>query len=233
MKYHLPCAANRQTQGFGESPEIYSKLKNPTDGHPAYDFGFTWNEAVPFIARSFVYSKLNEGSKDPDKYTGLCTIAENPDGTIDEIIYGHGNLMVAEVGKTYEVGDTAILAGNRGMVFAGGRRITKDEKLKGSQAGTHLHLQKRPLKKVKKITKRKHYLETAGGKFKKDGFYYEILDFDNGFRGCAPIQFNGKIARKEAPKVSYEQAVEDLKKGGLTGYILVMALRVLARFHGR
>lgn len=177
------------TQNFGGNPAVYAPLK----GHPATDWAFDWNEAIPFIADSYVYSKLNEGHSDPDYYTAVCTIVENGD-EVDEIIYGHPNLMPVEVGKTYRMGETAALAGNKGMVFSWGRRITKEEKLAGSRAGTHLHLQRRPVKKVKKVSSKKKYLQTSSGKFKKDGFYYEIKDYNNGFNGCEPIEFNGIVA---------------------------------------
>ncbi len=229
MKYYLPCALSRLTQGFGESPEVYAPLK----GHPALDFGFEWDEAVPFIADSYVYSKLNEGNSDPDKYTGTCTIVENGD-EVDEIIYGHAHVMPVEVGKTYSAGETAARAGNRGMVFSWGRRITKAEKLAGSHAGTHLHLQRRPCRKVTKVTKGKKYLETAKGRFKKGGFYYEIKDYDNGFNGCAPIDFNGKLA-KPVPytTVSYEQALVNLEKSGLPYLAKKAAQAILKVKYGR
>jgi len=229
MKYYLPCALSRRTQGFGGNPAVYAPLK----GHPADDFGFSWNEEVPFIAKSYVYSKLNESNKDPEKYTGTCTIVEQ-DGEVDEIIYGHPNLMPVEIGKTYGVGDTAALAGNKGMVFSNGRRITKEEKLAGSRAGTHLHLQRRPCIKVKNITKGKKYLRDANGTFKKDGFYYEIKNYDNGYNGCEPLEYNGKIAKKmpHGTLVPYEDAVSALKRD-LREPVLSLALWVLKKKYGR
>jgi len=229
MKYYLPCALSRMTQGFGGSQAVYAPLK----GHPAHDFAFDWNEEVPFIANSYVYSKLNENNKDPEKYTATCTIVENEFG-VDEIIYGHPNLMPVEIGRTYSVGETAALAGNKGMVFSFGRRITKEEKLAGSTAGTHLHLQRRPCIKVTKKTKGKKYLRDAKGDFKKDGFYYEIKNYNNGYNGCEPIEYNGKVAKKmpHGTLVSYEEAVSFLKRD-LKEPVLSMALWVLKQKYGR
>jgi len=205
----------------------------PLLGHPGLDYSFAWNEEVPFIADSYVYSKLNENNKDPEKYTGTCTIVEE-NGEVDEIIYGHPNLMPVEIGKVYTVGETAALAGNRGMVFSSGRRITKEEKLAGSRDGTHLHLQRRPCIKVKTKTKGKKYLRDAKGDFKKDGFYYEIKNPDNGYAGCEPIEYNGKIAKKmpHGTLVPYEEAVSLLKRD-LREPVLSMALWVLKQKYGR
>lgn len=209
MQYYLPCAVSRKTQGFGGDPKVYFPLL----GHPADDWAFEWDEAIPFVAKSYVYAKLNEGSPDPEKYTGTCTIVENGD-EVDEIIYGHPHTMPVEIGRTYEVGETAAFAGNRGMVFFNGRRITKEEKLAGSRAGTHLHLQRRPCIKVTKTTKGKRYLETAKGKLKLNGFFYEIKDYDNGYNGCVPMEYNGKLAKVVSleKKVSMLQQVLELMK---------------------
>lgn len=230
MKYYLPCSLTRRTQGFGGN---VANAYAPLLGHPADDFAFDWNENIPFIADSFVYNKLNEGSVDPDKYTATCTIVEQG-GEVDEIIYGHPNLMPVEVGKTYEVGQIAAMAGNKGLVFSSGRKITKEEKLAGSRAGTHLHLQRRPVKKVEKTTKGKKYLEVGGKKFKKDGFYYEIKDWDNGYNGCVPLEYNGKIAKQmHYTEVPYEDALANLRKSGLKQPILGMAEWVLRMKYGR
>lgn len=187
--YYLPAHISRQTQGFGESPKVYAPLK----GHTAHDFAFQWNEPIPFIADCYVYSKINEGNPDPDRYTAVFTLVEQGD-EVDEISYGHPNLMPVVIGKTYKAGETVALAGNKGLVYQGGRKVTGAEKRAGSKAGTHLHLQRRPCKKVRVITKGKKYLETTNGKFKKDGFYYEVLDYKNGYNGCEPIMFNGQVA---------------------------------------
>lgn len=231
MQYFLPCAANRLTQGFGGN---IANAYAPLLGHPAHDYGFAWNEEVPFIANSYVYSKLNENNKDPEKYTGTCTIVELENGFVDEIIYGHPNLMPVEVGKTYLIGETAALAGNRGEVYSSGRRVTKEEKLAGSRAGTHLHLQRRPCKKTKVKSKGKKYLRDANGDFKKDGYYYEVLDYSNGFNGCAEIAFNGKIAKKmpHGTTKTYEEALAALQRD-LKEPVLSMAIWVLKQKYGR
>jgi len=227
MNYYLPCPKNRQTQGFGENPGVYAPLK----GHPAHDFGFTWNEPVPFIGdKNFVYSKINEGNKDPMKYTAVCTIVEHDTG-IDEIIYGHPNLMPVEIGKTYMVGETVALAGNKGFVMYNGREITKEEKLAGSTLGTHLHLQRRPIKLVKKTEKGKRYLEDSSGKYKYRGYFCEIENYDNGYNGCAPIVFNGKVAIPNQ-LVPYEEALASLRRD-LKPPILWMAEVVLKKKYGR
>lgn len=225
--YHLPCSKNRQTQGFGSNHAVYKPLK----GHPATDWAFTWNEPIPFIADSFVYAKLNEGHKDPMKYTGVCTIVETGKNTADEIIYGHPNTMPVEIGKSYFLGETVALAGNKGFVQYWGRTITKEEKLAGSTLGTHLHLQRRPCLKVKKTKKGKRYLETSKGKFKKDGYYYEIANYNNGYAGCEDIQFNGKVA-VGAKLVPYEEALASLKRD-LKGVVLTLAINSLNNKYGK
>ena len=62
----------------------------------------------------------------------------------------------------------------------------------------HRHYQKRPVKKVTHTDPSKHYLQTGNGIYLKDGNYYEIYDYDNGFNGCtdwtAPL-FNRNLQK--------------------------------------
>lgn len=223
MKYYYPTTPSKQTQGFGGNVgNAYAPLK----GHPAHDFDFTWNVAVPFVANSYVYSRINFASPDPEKYTAVYTLVDTGPTTADEVTYGHLNSTTVKDGD-YLIGETVGLAGNRGMTYFRGKRVTKEEKLAGSTKGTHLHLQRRPCKKVTKVTKGKRYLETSKGLLKKDGFYYEVIDPDNGFAGCAEITFNGEVATI-GRKVTYEEALANLRKSLPKGAILSTAEKVLA-----
>ena len=70
-------------------------------------------------------------------------------------------------------------------MYSGGVRITKEMQDSGDKRGSHVHEQFRPVRKVKRTTSGKHYLNSANGKRYKDelGYYYEIK-YDNDTNGC-------------------------------------------------
>ena len=155
---------------------------------------------------------MNKDNPDPMRYRAVFTLIETKTG-VYEVSYGHCNQILAEVGKTYKAGDILYTAGNFGTVYAGGGLVTKEQKLAGSHAGTHLHCpQVRPVKKVLNRDSKKTYLYDGHGLLKKDGFYFEVIDYENGYNGCInPAQFFNTFQAKDAQKVlSIYQKIIDL-----------------------
>lgn len=183
LQVYLPYSKKFITQRFGENANG-SYARDGLKGHTAYDWGVAYGTPIPnCVANAYCYSLLNKDSADPSKYRAVCTLVETNDGVF-EVSYGHCSKILAEVGKTYQVGEILANIGNTGDVFTD-HEITKAERLKGSKAGAHLHgPQIRAVKKVKKQTAGKQYLSDAFGIYKKDGFYYEISTYTNGYNGC-------------------------------------------------
>lgn len=172
------------TQGFSENANTLYKSQGLV-GHTTLDYGIPYGTPIASWANdAYCYSVLNRDNPDLSKYRGVFTLVET-DAGVYEVSYGHASKIHAEVGKTYNVGDTLMECGNTGPVYVGGVEVSTTAKLKGSKAGAHLHgPQIRPVKKVKKTSKGKTYLLDGFGIFKKDGFYYEVIDFNNGTNGC-------------------------------------------------
>lgn len=203
MNVYLPYLKGTITQRFNENANpLYAG--DGLKGHTAYDWGVSWGTPVPNCAENaFCYSILNKNNPDPMKYRSVYTLVEDGD-IVYELSYGHFSTITAVVGKTYQPGEVLGLVGNTGDVYSGSHYVTKAEKLAGSKAGAHLHgPQVRPCKKVQKKVKGKHYLSDAKGTYKKDGYYYEVIDYGNGFNGCVSLApFSTEtLASKWKPKV--------------------------------
>lgn len=179
---YQPFSDSLVTQGFSENlVDAYKKLK--LAGHPAIDYGESYGaDGFNAANRAYCFSIRNKDNPDPSLYRAVYTIVENEYGVF-EIVYGHCAAIFAQVGRTYDAGDILYTVGNTGKVYSGGKEVTANERRQGSKKGAHCHFQVRRLEKIKIKTGRK-LLEDGSGVFKKDGYYYEIVDYDNGHNGC-------------------------------------------------
>ena len=108
-----------------------------------------------------------------------------------EVCMGHMS-YVSDVGDTHVLeGEWVGKEGNCGEVYSGGVRITADMQRAGDRRGSHVHENYRPVKRVKKTKRGKHYLTKAGKKYRDgEGMYYEIK-YTNDTNGTIdPAQFH-------------------------------------------
>lgn len=151
-------------------------------GHTGYDMNTFWGDTIFASCDAYCYLIGNEGNKDPMKYRAVYTVVDDIEGGVSyEVSYGHLNEVFVKAGSFVKFGDKLGTEGNTGDVASGGKKVTKDMKLQGSTAGTHLHFQVRLLKKVDKKEKGKTYLYFGS---KINGSIYEIPYYNNGFKGC-------------------------------------------------
>lgn len=170
------------TQGFNENKNTYYAEKKMT-GHGGYDC-FKYHQA-PIYASVDAYCYLIANTSDPMKYSAVYTLAGDS-GVSYEVSYGHIDEAYCEVGPIKK-GQKIASQGNKGDTSSGGRKTTREEKLAGSGAGSHLHFQVRVIKKSDVKERSKQYI--YGGQ-KIQGFYYEIPYYNNGTKGCIdPSQF--------------------------------------------
>lgn len=207
LELWLPAPLYRITQGFSENANDSYK-EDGLLGHTTIDWDFKYDDNVPNCTEdAYCYSVINKDNPDPGKYRGVFILVNADNGVSEwaEASYGHANKILAEVGKTYQPGEILMTAGNTGTVYSGGNLVTTAQKKAGSKAGTHLHgPQVRPVKRVKKIASNREYLYDGYGVFKKDGYYFEVIDYENGTNGCInPLPFfNGKLASEYAAKIA-------------------------------
>lgn len=196
------------TQGFGENPSIYKPLK----GHPAEDYVVGFRKPIQASVTGYIYSILNQFNPDPQKYRAIYQIYDELDSDISyEVSYGHIYDTNHREGDVVEAGQTIGTEGNFGFCFVGGKEVTREEKPTGK--GSHLHFQVRKCKRVTKVSKGKRYLRNSEGNFKKNGMYYEIVDYDNGYNGLiTPAQFYEKTKVRFDKDMNYGETSEDIKK---------------------
>lgn len=189
MKLTSPFPKSYITQGFGGNANTLYAGQG-LKGHTGIDYA-TINfhgTAIPSAADAWCYSTMNDGNPNPDYYRAVFTIVDDPDYSY-EISYGHCSRIVVQEGRVAE-GQHLADIGNTGDCYVGGRRVTKEEKLAGSTAGSHLHFQVRKCVRRKDRRSGYQYLRNSNGYYRKDGFYYEIVDYNNGYNGCVdPAQF--------------------------------------------
>lgn len=170
--------------GFGSGGVGAEKYKEVV-GHYHTGVDYTNGYGKPIVSDNFgrVY-KIELPDESSSGWQGIYYYAwDAKEGTV-EICQGHVSKVFVKDGDFVYPGKVIGLEGNFGEVYHNGVRITKEMREAGDKRGSHCHEQFRPFKKVKKVTKGKHYLNKDGKQYKDaQGFYFEI-SYDNETRGC-------------------------------------------------
>jgi murein DD-endopeptidase MepM/ murein hydrolase activator NlpD len=183
------------TQKFGANAVAYYN-DHSLKGHPGIDFmsnsiTFGTPAMIQAVVPGPIYSTINRNNSDLSKYRAVCQLYHCDEHGDFEIIYGHVKEMYVYAGDVVPEGVAIAREGNTGICYSGGREVTTAEKNAGSKKGTHLHLQMRKVEKVKTTEKDKQYLIDENGLYQdKEGFFYYVPDFDNGFNGCVDFKPN-------------------------------------------
>jgi len=211
LELWYPFPLEQKTQEFGENLAPLYKEQGLL-GHTAEDWQPGYGAQILNCSNdAYCYSVMNKDEIDLNKYRAVFMVVESDDDFSYEISYGHCKDIFAVVGKTYQPGELIATVGNTGPVYYQGSPITADQRARGF--GAHLHgPQVRKCKRVTKLDNSKGYLRNGQGLFKKDGFYYEIDDINNGFNGCvSPTLFYNNYQAKDATKVlGILQSIVDL-----------------------
>jgi len=223
LKIYLPFPKAQISQRFGENATSYYASQG-LQGHSSYDWVAPRGTPIlNCVSNAYCYSLMNKDNSDMSKYRAVFTLVETETG-IYEVSYGHLDQIYAEEGKTYDIGEVLGTMGNTGPVFVGSHEVTNAEKTAGSQAGVHLHgPQVRPVIRVNRVKRGKHYLTTSSGNLYINGWYFEIKDYDNGYHGCISLKdFSTETLASDYRK---KLVVEQKKAIGL----LQMLLNLLKR----
>lgn len=171
-------------QGFGgNATETYAN--NGLKGHTGTDHSCGYGSPIhSYFEEEYVYKVLTKErpAADGTGFTGVFTIIDNGI-EVFEFLYGHCNPNVS-TGQILTKGTVLGTEANNGEVYSNGVRITLEMQKAGDHRGTHRHDQKRILKKVTKTEQGKKYLSDLNGLLQKDGYYYEIPYWNNGYNGC-------------------------------------------------
>lgn len=182
---------NKQIQfGFGAGGVGAERYKEVV-GHYHTGVDYTNGYGTPVYSDNF--GRVFKIELPEDSASGWCGVyyeAYDRKYGFVEVCQGHLSRVDVKVGQLVIPGTRIGLEGNRGEVYYGGIRITKEMQLNGDERGSHVHEQFRPFRKVARKNKNKHYINKDGVPYRDaNGKYYEIL-FDNETRGCVnPYNF--------------------------------------------
>jgi len=170
------------TQPYGANYNGYY-LANGLKGHMGVDYVQGYGSPIKAFVKGAVYALRTLDNPTNDGYTCVYTLCRTPLEDF-EFSYGHLN-PTAVIGMLVNVGDQVGTEANHGTVFSGGTQITLAMQKAGDRRGSHLHAQKRPIKRVLRTVFSKRYLQNGDGLYRDtEGYYYEVYDNDNGFAGC-------------------------------------------------
>lgn len=201
------------SQGFGVNPRTYA----PLAGHPAVDISNGYGSPIHTAKRGFVYKILsvNQPANDGSGFTGVFMIVD--DGfELYELLFGHCDPKVI-AGQWVNAGDVIGTEANHGMVWVDGKEITLAMQRAGDKRGSHVHLQKRPVRKAVSISTPalSAWNTMGGGTYRdEDGHYYPIWDYYNGYNGCV-----------DPTKSVFVRNLQN----GMTGYDVFVLQRILTK----
>lgn len=184
MKLYIPYKNWIITQKYAENANTYY-AEGGRKGHGAFDLVGIGDKNIHASCDGYIYSHINKDNPDLMRYRAVYQLVED-NGVFYELSYGHADQILVEPGTYVKRGDLLMTEGNTGNVATGGVKVTLDMKLKAlpNKPGAHLHWQLRQVLPVEKKVTGKKYLQDAKGYFKKDGKYFEVLNYDNGYNGC-------------------------------------------------
>lgn len=199
----LPAPISLITQRFGQNAND-SYHTDHLAGHTAIDWAIPYGDPIFACVSAPVYSVINRNNPDKMRYRAVFQLLEVGD-VVYEISYGHLDTIYVAPGTFVNAGEVLGTCGNTGTVYSGSQLVTGDSKNAGSKAGAHLHgPQVRLCRKVSRTVPGHTYLNDGNGIYYKNGWYYEVINYDNGFNGCIdpwPL-FNGLQAKNAAQTLS-------------------------------
>lgn len=196
------CQVTQPFEGNATSAYKNSGLKGHSGIDSSCGFG---SDIFSYWDKEYVYKVLTKEfpANDGSGFTGVFTLVEK-DGVIFEFLYGHCNPEPGLLGKTITKGTKIGTEANNGEVYSGGVRITLEMQKNGDTRGSHRHDQARLLRKDANLQPNTRYITSLGGDaFYKDGFFYAIPTFDNGYNGC----FDWTIPLTKKPKYEFQSVL--------------------------
>ena len=235
----MKCSLN-QTFGGNANPSYKGiGLK----GHSGTDVDCQWEKSIHTPVAALTYKVLTKErpSNDGSGFTGVFLLVEDGIETY-ELLIGHINPVVVP-GAVLKATDHVGYQANNGTVYANGIQITLEMQRRGDQRGTHTHWQKRPYKKVLKRDPSKSYLTSQsdmnwGSPFyqDKDGYFYEIWNYDNGYNGCVdlfkPIFQRDLFVGRSGYDVACLQRFLHVEATGYFGMFTMVTLRAWQKSQG-
>ena len=183
MKTLFPIKNGTITQKYGENPELYQK-RFEIKFHNGIDIvSFHGDELL--TCKDFIpYKIFDSNTGSVSKGFGFHALTKPDDkGICEEWVYWHSmsNLKVV-LNKLVQQGEVIGYEGASGAVFSNGKEVPDNLKGIFPFPGTHLHWGKRLVFKTKTSTGQV-LTNIKGNLYTENGFYYEVINFNNGVKG--------------------------------------------------
>ena len=163
-----------------------SYINSGLKGHNGVDYAGGYGSPVhSLFEQEYVYKILDKDrlANDGSGFTGVFTLIDNGI-EVFEFLYGHGDPKVT-VGQICHRGDVIMTEANHGEVYSNGTRITLEMQRAGDKRGSHVHAQKRILRKDRvRLNNTRYITGQDGNALNHNGFYYAIPFYENGYVGC-------------------------------------------------
>lgn len=226
-------------QGFGENMNPSYK-DGGLKGHSGVDQNCGFGSPIYSQHSGIAYKVLTKShpANDGTGFTGVFMIVDDGIECFEWLV-GHCDPVVTE-GQKIEKGELIGFEANHGTVFSGNMQITLAMQQAGDTRGSHRHTQKRPVRPMRMAAG--IMLSSFGNGNQPyrspDGFYYQIIDFFNGYNGCvdpyAPVFLRDLWTGSEGYDVFVLQRA--LKHLGFfahpecTGYFGIITIRAVRAF---
>lgn len=189
----------KETQDFGENKNG-SYAAGGLKGHTGYDESCGFGSTILSYKNGLVYKVVDDKrpANDGSGFWAVFMLVEE-NGEWSEWSYGHCSEIFVQEGQRILAGDPIAREGNRGEVYAGGVRITLAMQAAGDKRGSHRHVQKRLLERIKDDSNPRgrfitEWSPSVAGAYKdSEGYLYRIKNWDNGYNGCVPPFIKNKL----------------------------------------
>lgn len=196
----------------GYSLQVAHQVGNQHTGQDEYKgYGYAWmsdNDGIVY--------KVWEPTADFN-WAAVHMLVPDGDDWCEVIPLGHASKIVVKEGDFVHTGQLVGYEGNHGEVYSGGRKVTVEERVRGSRLGAHNHRGIRPIKLVDTQEKGAYYLEDRQGRpFKFQGKYCKIKNINSSKGWVDPMTYYPKVVSDRFELMALNaQLHNDYKKAGM------------------
>lgn len=180
----FPVRGGTISQKFGENPDFY-KSRFGINGHNGVDIVSFHRDSLFACEDGTVFKVYDLKTGSVTKGFGLYLLGDSDkDGVCNVWVYWHTMSNIkTKSGDRVKTGDIIAFEGASGQVYEDGVEVPDDKKGVFPYPGTHLHWGYMKAVRTKEVKNRALSDITGNVYWDKEGFAYEVLDYDNGTNG--------------------------------------------------
>lgn len=184
MKILFPVRKGNITQKFGENVAFYQQ-RFGVNGHQGTDIVSFHGDSLYCPEDGVIVRAYDSNSGSITAGFGLWVLG-NPDENgicLVHILWHTMSNLKCQYNQEVKKGEVLAYEGDSGAVYVNMLPVADVDKGKGSFPGTHLHWGNIKVKKVN-VPSLQSLTDLNRIAFEHNGFFYDVLNQDNGFHGC-------------------------------------------------